>query len=521
MSNELTPIEASVEAGQGPELVIGLVGATGTNLSRVFTSVSDELSRVQYQTRSVYLAELLHEFPRWKDLPHSPEEERLKTHMDAGDECRRLLGDDALAVIGVNAIAANRRTLTEDRAKPAPRTAYILRSLKHPAEARLLKRVYGDAFLMIAAYAPRWKRIDTLALKIAQSHHSLSADQYLDVAKSLIDRDEADADKLGQQMRATFALADVFLDADDDDALKRGAARFVEMLFGYQFHTPTRDEYGMFHAHAASLRSAALGRQVGAAICSEAGDVLALGTNDVPKSGGGLYWTGDVPDRRDFQLGFDTTDSMKRNMFAEILEHLQKAGWLIPSKADRNVNELVVDALGKEATNNLPGFGRVRAMNVLEYGRAIHAEMAAITEAARRGVAIGGAVMYVTTFPCHNCARHVVASGVRRLLYIEPYAKSLTTELHPDAIRTEAQHAGCSDHVSFEPYVGVAPSRYNDLFAMAHEDSRKANDGRVVPWDRANAQPRLLGLPRAYLAREYELSDRLAQESPRLGVGLI
>jgi cytidine deaminase len=506
---------------QGPELVIGLVGATGTSLGRVYTVLADELLRVQYQPRQIHLVELLHEFPRWKDLVHSPEEERLKSHMDAGDECRRLLGDDALAVIGINAVAATRRELTGERNKPAPRTAYVLRSLKHPAEARLLKRVYGDAFLLIAAYAPRWKRIDTLALKIAQSHHSLSADLYLDVAKKLIDRDEADVDKLGQQMRATFALADVFVDADTDDALNKGLSRFIELLFGYQFHTPTREEYGMFHAHAASLRSAALGRQVGAAICNESGDVLALGTNDVPKSGGGLYWSGDEPDRRDFQLGFDTTDSMKRNMLAEILEHLQKADWLVSSKAQRNVNDLVMEALGKDTTKGLPGFGRVRAMNVLEYGRTIHAEMAAITEAARRGVSVAGGIMYVTTFPCHNCARHVVSAGVRRLFYIEPYAKSLTTELHPDAIRTEAQHDTCSEHVSFEPFVGVAPSRYNDLFAMADEDSRKASDGTVIPWDRSAAQPRLLGLPRAYLAREYELSDRLAQETPRLGADLI
>ena len=257
----------------------------------------------------------------------------------------------------------------------------------------------------------------------------------------------------------------------------------------------------MFHAHAASLRSAALGRQVGAAIRSKEGDVLALGANEVPKAGGGLYWSGDVPDRRDFQLGFDSTDSMKRNMFAEVLEHLQKAGWLAPSKAAKNVSELVGEALEKDGPNTLPGFSSARVMNVLEYGRAVHAEMAAITEAAKRGVATANSVMYVTTFPCHNCARHIVACGVRRLFYIEPYAKSLTTELHPDAVRTEAQHDTCDEHVAFEPFVGVAPSRYGDLFSMAHQDSRKGSDGTVVTWNPATAQPRLLGLPRAVLAQ--------------------
>ena len=39
----------------------------------------------------------------------------------------------------------------------------------------------------------------------------------------------------------------------------------------------------MFHAHAASLRSAQLGRQVGAALLSDLGDVIAVGANEVPR----------------------------------------------------------------------------------------------------------------------------------------------------------------------------------------------------------------------------------------------
>ena len=55
----------------------------------------------------------------------------------------------------------------------------------------------------------------------------------------------------------------------------------------------------MFQAAAAMRRSAELGRQVGAAICTKAGDVVTVGTNEVPKAGGGLYWEGDEPDARE------------------------------------------------------------------------------------------------------------------------------------------------------------------------------------------------------------------------------
>ena len=50
--------------------------------------------------------------------------------------------------------------------------------------------------------------------------------------------------------------------------------RFIELYFGYPFFTPTREEFAMFHAQAAALRSAALPRQVGAAITTEEGDVI-------------------------------------------------------------------------------------------------------------------------------------------------------------------------------------------------------------------------------------------------------
>jgi deoxycytidylate deaminase len=41
-----------------------------------------------------------------------------------------------------------------------------------------------------------------------------------------------------------------------------------------------------------------------------------------------------------------------------------------------------------------------RVMDIIEFGRIIHAEMSAICDAARNGCCIRDAVMFVTTFPC-------------------------------------------------------------------------------------------------------------------------
>jgi cytidine deaminase len=171
----------------------------------------------------------------------------------------------------------------------------------------------------------------------------------------------------------------------------------------------------MFLAKASALRSAALGRQVGAAITNYDGSVLALGTNEVPKFEGGIYWPG-KEDHRDFKLGEDISDKMKRAQFAEILGALKKHAWFKDGLAAKDEADLVKEAI--------PLVKCSRLMSLIKFGRNVHAEMAAITDAAPRGVSVRDATMYTTTFPCHDCARHIVAAGIKRVAYVEPYPKS-------------------------------------------------------------------------------------------------
>lgn len=44
-----------------------------------------------------------------------------------------------------------------------------------------------------------------------------------------------------------------------------------------------------------------------------------------------------------------------------------------------------------------------------------HAERNAIYEAARRGIALAGASLFCNLYPCLDCARGIVQSGIRRL----------------------------------------------------------------------------------------------------------
>src|SRR5258706_16269961 len=51
----------------------------------------------------------------------------------------------------------------------------------------------------------------------------------------------------------------------------------------------------------------------------------------------------------------------------------------------------------------------------------LHAETNAIIQAAKNGVAIDGATIYVTASPCWSCFKTIANSGIRRILYGEFY----------------------------------------------------------------------------------------------------
>jgi len=53
--------------------------------------------------------------------------------------------------------------------------------------------------------------------------------------------------------------------------------------------------------------------------------------------------------------------------------------------------------------------------------RTVHAEANAIAQAARNGVAIEGAEIYITASPCWGCFRLLANSGIQRIYYGEFY----------------------------------------------------------------------------------------------------
>jgi dCMP deaminase len=64
-----------------------------------------------------------------------------------------------------------------------------------------------------------------------------------------------------------------------------------------------------------------------------------------------------------------------------------------------------------------------------ELCRGLHAEQNAIIQAALHGVSTKDAVLYCTTLPCIICAKMLINSGVRKVVYLDGYGDTLTEEM--------------------------------------------------------------------------------------------
>lgn len=64
---------------------------------------------------------------------------------------------------------------------------------------------------------------------------------------------------------------------------------------------------------------------------------------------------------------------------------------------------------------------------------AIHAEQNAIAQAAKMGIPLEGATIYVTHQPCSVCARMIINSGIKRIVYKEGYPDDFSRQLIQDA----------------------------------------------------------------------------------------
>ena len=452
---------------ESEELVLAYGGPVGSGVDLVIEETRKVLEAADYDVVFLKLSDYIRKLYRGHhftniDLNALTKSNRYERLQDAGNELRKhYRQQDLLAQLAIGKIITVR---TEDqpgeiREIVPRRRAYLIDQLKRPEEVLLLRTVYGKLFFLIGVlctHEQRKKRLTDAGLTSPE-------------AEKIMQRDEKQNFEHGQQLAKTLELADYFIrnNHSNRDELSRQLQRFIDLVHGRNGITPTQHEYAMYVAHAAGAGSACLSRQVGAAITDPNGTIISTGCNDVPKYGGGLYNSADGA--RDVRCirkegGRCFNDYHKQKLRDRIEEIVTQSG-------------LVKEEVAEQLSTRI--YSETRLKDIIEYSRSIHAEMDAITSIARTGgVPLKGSFLYATTFPCHNCARHIVAVGIERVYYIQPYEKSLASDLHDDAIQLDPSEVDAKpEKVKFLHFEGVSPRKYLAFFEARSERKR---DGKAV-----------------------------------------
>ena len=382
----------------------------------------------------------------------------------------------------------NQEKLDERAVVPLDEHAFIIDQLKRPEEIGLLVKAFGKRFVQVSVVTPLEKRKQSLVARLRSEQHGWDNKRCEMHADELVTIDQNEKlDARGQRISKIFHLGDVFFDGGSESSLKSSSQRFIKAFFGRNNVAPTSDEFGSYMAKAASLRSVDLSRQVGAAIISSAGDLISVGCNEVPKYGGGNYWDEEENKRRDIDLGGEANKNEVNRMIFDFLHVLQGQNLLSTSQT---IEQILDDPKHRKAIK------ASLVSSVTEYGRMVHAEMNALSDAVRLGRSVKGATIFVTTYPCHNCAKHLIAAGIERIVFIEPYPKSKAESLFQDIVVPDANDNAT---VSIEHFYGISPRRYRDIF---EKDSRQNDEGEVEKWYKNEQAPRLGNIEVGGTARE-------------------
>jgi deoxycytidylate deaminase len=498
-----------------PELFFGLCSPIGVDNKKVFALLSQALTKYAYTTEYFKVTTLMKSIsiPNMV-LKESPLEERYDSYIKYANKVRELISFQYALAMLCTAVRNYRRQVARDPKSYIQRKAYVFDQFKRKEEIDPLRQVYGRLFVVVSIYSERKTKAELLINRIATDHADARlADTHATIANHLMKRDQLEEGELnGQRLEEVFPSADLFINLDDLAEAEKLISRFLDALFGSNSISPTHDEYGMYIARNAALRSVDLSRQVGAAIFSQAGEVITMGCNEVPKALGGTYWTGDSNDARDIKKGFDSNERIKKSLLVDFTKRLKEGGFLKEDGKELGVARFIL-----KETSRGGALRDAQLMDLLEFGRMIHAEMSSICDAARMGKAVKEATLYCTAFPCHLCAKHIIASGIKRVVYIEPYPKSYAEQLHGDAIIIGKSSS--TDKVAFEPFIGIAPYRYRDLFAR---DRRKDDAGEFLPWIEGDARPNIKYTVATYVENEASVT-KLFNESVRekIDAGLI
>lgn len=375
-------------------LIIGLTGAFGSG-----TTFLAENFFVNEGFERHSLSQILKEtFQEKKGVMHTCRREL----QDYGNELRR----DNSAIL---AELLDDKIISKDLNKN-----FVIDSIRNPAEIKYFRDKYPEFILVgvFADYEVRWERVKA---SYNGSQDNFNIDEQKD--KGTFEP------RHGQKISDCFFQSDLILSNNVEisctgkneayECMSNKIRSYLGALRDPTMSNPTLKETLMAAAYTSGRRSRCLKRKVGAVITDKYDRIISSGFNGVP--------IGLKECRAD--KGDCYRDIKRKEISSRIVTRL-------------NIEE---NAINREDAENIVK----ENVKLLELCRALHGEESAIMNLVGRSADLDGSKIYVTTYPCNLCANKIVQTGIKEVIYFEPYPVEEAKKIFKDA------------RVVSEPFEGV------------------------------------------------------------------
>jgi len=327
----------------------------------------------------------------------------------------------------------------------------VVECFRNPHEIDSFKHEFGNVFSLLSIDASKEKRWERLKGVFPGDENEFD---------EIEERDAKDqTNEYGQQVKKCMELADISVNSEDDfyngngdkineiiDGYAQRISDFYDLIKKHDSRPPYPDEVYMHYACSVALQSRCARKQVGAVVVRSVVPSLTSQKKSLTGTSGYVVSTGcnNVPPKEeDCEKKYPEKcyRAHEKNKYFNQYKYCKACG-----------KELVkdnMDCLDCGCKNgDLPG-------KLLDICRAVHAEEAAIIQAAKLGsTPLNGAKLYTSAFPCMLCCKKIINTGIKHVIYLEAYPMN----------ETLAYEMFANNNVELTKYEGVTSEAYRRFF---------------------------------------------------------
>lgn len=341
----------------------------------------------------------------------------------------------------------NRRDWHKDTYRSDTRTYFLIECFRNPMEIAYFRQRYNEFFLF-AIYTEEEDR-----------HYRASEDNRLTLEQcQAIDKQDQGDDYAGepwsQNVSQCVQLADIAVtNQKQPQNLYEDLLKYYALIKKPGCIKPTHVERNMNLAYSMSLNSTCICRQVGAVIVED-GYIVGAGWNDAERERLGCL----------YRLRGD-------------IDRTNKDSFPICSEIDDARFRKIIRGTGENPDFSFcykDEYAKLKdsPKSSLQQCRALHAEENAILQTSRiGGKGLREAAIYTTTFPCELCAKKILQVGINRVIYCEPYPRSVSKDVF--------FREGLSD-IKIRPFAGVKSASFFRLFKPPLDVKDQQKLARIV-----------------------------------------